>query len=126
MYQTARKLHLWIGLILSIFILVEAVTGLILAEPWLVGQASSQMQPPGIQQDEQRDNVKQLPPREGVRSAPSGMVGFSKGLHQGKVGSTDFKWIIGLTAIGLVILTLTGLYIAIPILRVKNGEEKNA
>ncbi len=33
-----RNLHLWIGLISSIFLLVEAVTGLLLSEPWLIGQ----------------------------------------------------------------------------------------
>ncbi|STO36655.1 Uncharacterised protein [[Flavobacterium] thermophilum] len=32
-----RNLHLWIGLISSIFLLVEAVTGLLLSEPWLIG-----------------------------------------------------------------------------------------
>jgi uncharacterized iron-regulated membrane protein len=33
-----RQAHLWIGLITSIFLLMEAVTGLLLAEPWLIGQ----------------------------------------------------------------------------------------
>jgi uncharacterized iron-regulated membrane protein len=38
MNQTARKIHLWVGLILSLVLLIEAVTGLILAETWITGQ----------------------------------------------------------------------------------------
>lgn len=32
-----RSLHLWLGLILTVFLLVEAVTGLILSEPTIIG-----------------------------------------------------------------------------------------
>ncbi|CAG7638954.1 PepSY domain-containing protein [Paenibacillus allorhizosphaerae] len=42
-----RQLHLWIGLLTSILILVESVTGLLLSEPWLMGQTSkSEMRMP--------------------------------------------------------------------------------
>lgn len=37
--KKARKAHLWIGLIASVFIFVEALTGLLMNEPWLVGQS---------------------------------------------------------------------------------------
>ncbi|QPA31283.1 PepSY-associated TM helix domain-containing protein [Thermaerobacillus caldiproteolyticus] len=35
-----RQAHLWIGLITSILLLIQAVTGLLLTEPWLIGQQS--------------------------------------------------------------------------------------
>lgn len=37
--KKTRKLHLWIGLIASVFIFLEALTGLLLNEPWLIGQS---------------------------------------------------------------------------------------
>ncbi|WP_375295503.1 hypothetical protein [Paenibacillus doosanensis] len=36
-----RQLHLWIGLLTSVLILIEAVTGLLLSEPALMGQGQS-------------------------------------------------------------------------------------
>lgn len=36
-----RRAHLWIGLIASIFIFAEALTGLLMNEPWLVGQSQA-------------------------------------------------------------------------------------
>ncbi|OOE06388.1 hypothetical protein BO219_00970 [Anoxybacillus kestanbolensis] len=35
--KKTRNLHLWIGLICSVFLLLEAVTGLLLTERWLMG-----------------------------------------------------------------------------------------
>lgn len=40
MMKKTRKLHLWIGLISSVFILIQSVTGLLISEPWLVGGSS--------------------------------------------------------------------------------------
>lgn len=120
MYQAARKIHLWVGLLLSLFILIEAITGLLVAEPWLVGQSSPQKSPIGQQQNMQRDRG-QAAVTDGVKEQlPSGIIPFAKGLHQGKLGGLNLKWIADLTAIGLVILTLTGIYIALPILRARN------
>ncbi|WP_312470078.1 PepSY-associated TM helix domain-containing protein [Neobacillus sp.] len=34
-----RKAHLWIGLIASVLIFIESVTGLLMNEPWLIGQS---------------------------------------------------------------------------------------
>ncbi|MEH7107321.1 PepSY-associated TM helix domain-containing protein [Bacillus sp. JJ1764] len=56
--KKTRNAHLWIGLICSIFILMESITGLIMNEPWLIGQSQTeqkgnfptgQMMPPGQQ-----------------------------------------------------------------------------
>ncbi|UUZ85897.1 PepSY domain-containing protein [Paenibacillus sp. P26] len=41
-----RQLHLWIGLICSVFILVESVTGLLLSEPWLMGSQQMEQRMP--------------------------------------------------------------------------------
>lgn len=37
-----RNLHLWIGLFTSLLILIEAVTGLLMLEPWLMGASRPQ------------------------------------------------------------------------------------
>ncbi|WP_412729716.1 hypothetical protein [Geobacillus stearothermophilus] len=37
--RNMRTVHLWFGLISSIFLRVEAVTGLLLSEPGRIGQA---------------------------------------------------------------------------------------
>lgn len=121
MYHAARKLHLWVGLVLAVVLLVEAVTGLILAEPWLVGQEAPQMPPGSAQPSGLRDGQGQAPPREGAKPATGGAFGMAKGLHQGKVGSLDLSWVIDLSAIGLVILVVSGVYLAIPILRAQSG-----
>lgn len=36
-----RRAHLWIGLIASVFLFMEAITGLIMMEPWLIGQSDN-------------------------------------------------------------------------------------
>jgi len=35
-----RRAHLWIGLIASILIFIESITGLLMNEPWLIGQST--------------------------------------------------------------------------------------
>lgn len=36
-----KRAHLWIGLIASLFILMESITGLLMNEPWLIGQSQT-------------------------------------------------------------------------------------
>lgn len=96
--RRVRALHLWLGIILAIFILVEAVTGLIQAEPWLIGADEAQL----------HDNH-------------GSFAHFTNALHEGKIGSFTCKWIIDATALGLIVLTLTGIYLAWPLLRHKTG-----
>jgi hypothetical protein len=40
--KSTRKAHLWIGLIASIFIFIESLTGLLMNEPWLIGQTQQE------------------------------------------------------------------------------------
>ncbi|WP_261303217.1 PepSY-associated TM helix domain-containing protein [Paenibacillus andongensis] len=45
--KRTRQLHLWIGLICSVFILIQSITGLLLSEKWLTGSGGAEMRPPG-------------------------------------------------------------------------------
>jgi len=54
--KNTRKAHLWIGLIASIFIFMESLTGLLMNEPWLIGQT---------QQEGFRGNFQQGPQNQG-------------------------------------------------------------
>lgn len=112
LYQAVRKVHLWVGLVLAVVLLVEAMTGLILAEPGWFGEVKQK--PPGIQAATKGTQGQAAP--EGAKSAP-GVYGLAKGLHQGKVGALDLTWVVDVSAVGLVVLTLTGVYLAIPVLR---------
>lgn len=118
LYQAVRKVHLWVGLVLAVVLLVEAVTGLILAEPGWFGEVKQK--PPGIQavpQAAPQGAQGQAAP-ERAKSATS-VYGLAKGLHQGKVGSMDLTWVVDASAVGLAVLTVTGVYLAVPVLRAK-------
>lgn len=128
-YQTLRKLHLWLGLILASILLMEAITGLILTEPGLIGQEKSPMhagRPVADMIQGITPEGKDLPTpaqdqaqARATRPVNSAALGIVKGLHQGKIGNLDLKWIIDLAAIGLILLTLTGIYISIPLLKAR-------
>lgn len=129
-----RQLHLWIGLITSLFILVEAITGLLLSEPWLIGQqsmerghgmaaistnyhetsGSSNSLPADQSQTSQKSS--NLRP-EGFGKEQSGIMGFVRQLHEGKIDGANLKVAVDLTAIGLIILTITGISMSIRVLR---------
>ncbi|MFC7441839.1 PepSY-associated TM helix domain-containing protein [Laceyella putida] len=60
--KKARQLHLWIGLISSVLILIQAITGLIISEPWLIGEQSrgkmtGQMMPNRRNMNDESQNV---------------------------------------------------------------------
>ena len=108
MFLTIKKLHMWLGLILGIILIAESVTGLILAEPWLVGQSHDKPQP----RIEQRQSNE-------MKEQRSSALGIAEGLHQGRYGEINFKWLIDISAIGIIVLTLSGLYLSIPYLKRK-------
>jgi hypothetical protein len=71
--KKTRTAHLWIGLISSIFIFMESLTGLIMNEPWLIGQS----------QLEERGNFQpgQIPAnlnQQGTTSASSSQSGTTQ------------------------------------------------
>jgi hypothetical protein len=113
-----RNLHLWIGLFTSLFILVEAVTGLLMVEPWLMGAS----QPTA----EQRVMVERGgAAREGMEAArqfkPPGqgnsVTAFVKNLHAGRVGGTDVSLLLDIVAIGLIFMTVTGMVLTVKALK---------
>lgn len=116
----ARQLHLWIGLVLAFVLLVEAVTGLMLAEPKLFGQQADrppgQLQTPGTHQEKGVADLS--PPTREKGQDPSSLFN-AKGIHKGIVGGYDLGWLISVSAIGLMLLIITGLILAIPRFRKK-------
>ena len=149
-----RNLHLWIGLITSILILVESITGLLLSEPWLLGGSSmehrgmpasgfTQQQAQGKQstQGTQTDQATATAPNgdaagsqqsatpaagsqgfRGEGGAPgekggTGLAGFIRQLHEGRIGGTDLKIFADITALSMIFLTTTGIYLSYRVLR---------
>lgn len=120
---TMRKVHLWLGLIVAIFLLIVAITGLILSEPGLIGAQArpddhqvKQMVLPENSSTSQ--NVYVIRSESQLAGDVSTLV-FIKQLHQGIIYSKNFRWVIDLVAISIIALTLTGIYLSIPFLKVR-------
>ena len=96
--RAVRKIHRWMGLILAPLIVIEAITGLMLAEPWIIGRQSL---------------------------GSSTLIKWAVMLHIGIIGDYKLTWVIDIIAIGLVVLTLTGIYLSVPFLRAKYRHRKN-
>lgn len=123
---------MWIGLFTSLLILVEAVTGLLLAEPLLMG-----INKPS---PEQRVEFEKLAKGEVVGSVDfekesaeadghfkppnqvNSLMGFVKNLHTGRIGNTNVSFLLDIVAIGLIILTITGIILSIKALKVQNSK----
>jgi hypothetical protein len=125
-----RQLHLWIGLICAIFILIEAVTGLLMLEPSLIGGGGGPDRgafPVQMQQKQTADgsvpnnaNPGARPfrgdggfrPGQGGGAGVGGISSFIRNLHQGRIGGTDVHWVMDLAAVGMIILTTTGIVLS--------------
>jgi hypothetical protein len=104
-----RQLHVWIGLLCSVLILMESITGLLLSEPWLIGM-------------EGREGMRgHHGSPEGFQSAPpqggNSLMGLVRQLHEGRIGGMDVKWLADLAAVSMIILTVTGITLSINTLR---------
>jgi hypothetical protein len=169
--RKVRRAHLWIGLIASLFIFVEALTGLLLTEPWLIGQSGGgafeggqgmrgNFQPGQFNQgqgpqSQSSADTAQSDGNNGQTQSSSGgngqvqgqnnfggnrqfrsqnglnrnanflrngqnqgsIMGIIRGLHEGRIGTTNIKWLIDLIAIAMMALTGTGIYLSINVLR---------
>ncbi|WML28872.1 PepSY-associated TM helix domain-containing protein [Neobacillus sp. OS1-32] len=171
--KKTRTAHLWIGLISSIFIFMESLTGLIMNEPWLIGQSqleergnfqpgqipanlnqqgttSASSSQSGTTQSQANDQSQataqpntngqnnngtngQFPGaggaygRGGFKGEGAGtqsVMGIVRGLHEGRIGTTDIKWLIDLIAIAMMLLTGTGIYLSIKILGADKKRKK--
>jgi len=153
--KKTRKAHLWIGLICSIFILIESVTGLLMNEPWLIGQTQMEgnkgnFQPgqfnrgamqqgtttnSGQTQAQAGRNANgqtgqtaqnQFPSRPGAggEGGTTSITGIIRGLHEGKIGTTNVKWLVDLVAIALIFLTGSGIYLSMKVLKADKKRRK--
>nr|WP_268633538.1 PepSY-associated TM helix domain-containing protein [Paenibacillus alginolyticus] len=139
--KRTRQLHLWIGLICSVFILFESITGLLLSEKWLIGSGGTDMRPPGA--ISQSSNSITPPAagdqgtagaRQGNRPAFNGpgpdqdgansLTGIIKGLHEGRIGNTNVNWLVDIAAISMIFLTITGIILSIKTLRAQGIQRK--
>jgi hypothetical protein len=75
-----RRAHLWIGLIASIFIFMEALTGLLMNEPWLIGQTTVESGPGNFQMGQFYQGQN--------RQGTMGGTGQANGQTQGQTGFT--------------------------------------
>jgi hypothetical protein len=141
-----KRAHLWIGLVASILIFVEAATGLFMNEPWLIGiQQVSFEKGQGFPQigNDQNQQFNQIPNqfdqngndqmRGQFRSRGNGQfqnrfagdhfgnqnsfIGIIRGLHEGRIGGMNIKWLMDLAALAMMFLTGSGVYLSIKILR---------
>jgi len=118
---------LWIGLFTSLLIFVEAVTGLLMLEPWLMGAG----RPPAEQRVMlERSAAGEVQGRPGAgaqggeagrnyRNAGqgSGIMVFVKNLHAGRVGGTDVSFLLDVAAVGMIVMTVTGMILTVKALR---------
>jgi hypothetical protein len=187
--KKTRKAHLWIGLIASLFIFFEALTGLLMSEPWLIGQSGrggfdggsearfrgnfpqgqinagqdnqgqfnqGQQASDGMQANGDNGQFQNGFNGNGQSQGQNGLegnrqfnrnnqtnggtgffqnrnqnsiMGIIRGLHQGRIGTTNIKWLIDLAAIAMMALTATGIYLSINVLRTekrrKNRQSDN-
>jgi hypothetical protein len=135
-----RQLHLWIGLLTSFLILIEAVTGLFMTEPWLLGMnrtpAEQQVQLEKIITGEPsgKEAGEYEKPVEGKASGSrdskdagrqNNLMGFVKGLHSGRVGNTNLSLFLDIVAFALIILTTTGIVLTVKTLKTQSIAKKN-
>lgn len=160
-----RRAHLWIGLIASVLIFMESITGLLMNEPWLIGQSQVEggrgnFQPgqfnhrqfnqgqfnqgQGTPQDSGHANGQMQGQQNGQFQGPQGFAGNGnftgrtrgegmgqgsflgtiRGLHEGRIGNTNIKWLIDLTAIAMIFLTGSGIYLSLKVLSADRKRRK--
>lgn len=52
------------------------------------------------------------------------MMSIIRGLHEGRIGTTDVKWLIDLTAVAMMFLTGSGVYLSVKILAAGRKRKK--
>lgn len=154
MFRKFRQAHLWIGLISSILLFIEAGTGLLLMEPWMLGGSSERHNSfldrssfnqtgdnggiqGGIQNEtpnspgDTNNNGGNL--RERVRFPGGAFDGrfensllfIVRGIHSGHIGKVDIRWLIDLSAVSILFLTATGIYLSLKIIRAQRKAKLN-
>ena len=164
--KKTRHLHLWIGLICSVFLLLEAITGLLLTERWLMGMSGHSHDSHEHAHGDGHEHAKlnmidavkkasesgafsmdevgvvmnhgmymvRLNDKDGtlVTIAPDGTVvkkevntfaSFVRAIHVGKLGIWN-RLMIDVAAIAIIILTITGIYLSVKILRAQTKAKR--
>lgn len=128
-----RKIHLWIGLVTSLLLFLEAGTGLILMEPWLIGfereEHDHRGEFHGTLSEKDEEIASSLSEFEDRFRGDDDFSAFRmiRGLHEGRIGDVDASLLIDLSAISILILTATGIYLSVKILvaeRKRNNRRK--
>jgi hypothetical protein len=123
-----RQAHLWIGLITSIFLLIEAVTGLLLAEPWLIGQQERgehrEVFSPNSSPPERFNNFQEGRQMREAGGQAWSLVGIIRGLHEGRLGSFNVKWAVDIAAVAMILLTLSGIYLSLRLLAAQRHRKR--
>ncbi len=127
-----RNLHLWIGLFTSLLILIEAITGLLMVEPWLMGinntvpEQREMHRNQGMGQAIAVEDIEEEEIGSDMHFGPAGqgknILGIVKSLHTGRIGNTDVSLLLDIVAIGLIILTVTGMIMSIRALKVRGAK----
>jgi len=60
--------------------------------------------------------------REGMEQGS--FMGIIRGLHEGRVGNMNIKWLIDIVAVAMIILTGTGIYLSIKVLGAEAKRKK--
>jgi hypothetical protein len=156
--RKVKRAHLWIGLIASILIFVEAFTGLLLNEPWLIGQSATSSfvggqgfgargnfqpgqfnQSGNNQSQNNQGNTSDFSKGNGQTQGKNrfrgngqfqgrgfagrqlgnqnSFAGIIRGLHEGRIGTTNIKWLMDLAALAMMFLTGSGVFLSIKTLR---------
>lgn len=127
-----RRLHLWIGLFCSVVILLEAVTGLLMLNPGLLGVSKAADRPLAQQwvaqeggQNASGENGAVARQRQGFPPAGQGFSALRviKELHTGRIGGADLSWLLSAGAVAVIILTITGIVLTINVLKVAPRRE---
>ncbi|KAF1084995.1 hypothetical protein SPSYN_01131 [Sporotomaculum syntrophicum] len=125
-----RQLHLWIGLLTSFLILIEAITGLLMLEPHLMGidkpapEQRVMREEPVIGQDLVVEDIERevmLPPARHFKPSGQGssIMRFVRNLHAGRIGNADVSLLLSIVAVGLIIITVTGMVLSVRALKVQ-------
>jgi hypothetical protein len=118
-----RRIHLWVGVILSLVLLCEGLTGLILAAPSIFGQGPQEGRPAEIQ-DKVQGEKREMTAGEGefkrnpvTARGDNSLLMIARTLHEGRIGTLNLRWLVALSGIGLAILCITGVFMAITYFR---------
>ncbi len=123
-----RDLHLWIGLFTSLLILIEAITGLLMLEPWLMGIDNTVSEQRGMHRNQSMDqSIAENIDGENFKpsSHGNGILSVVRSIHAGRIGNTDLSLLLDIVAIVLIILTITGMIMSIKILKARRSTRRS-